>query len=253
MQVDFNCDMGESFGPWKMGMDEEMIRTISSANIAGGFHAGDPRVMRQTVEMAKRYGVAVGIHCGFPDRVGFGRRFIRMTPEEIRDDFLYQLGALREFARYYGMEVQHVKPHGALYMMAAESEEISLAIIDAIRKVDPGLILYCMEASCTYRLAKERGLRVAAEFYADREYRSDGQIVFTRGVDRELDAQQIARRVLRGVKEGRVTTVEGEDIEVAVDTVCVHGDTPGAVRLARTIAQVLRENGVEIVSFQDRT
>ncbi|BCU81440.1 UPF0271 protein [Polycladomyces abyssicola] len=252
MKIDLNCDMGESFGSWKMGMDEEMIKTISSANIAGGFHAGDPHVMRRTVEMATAHGVAVGIHCGFPDLVGFGRRYIHASPKEIQDDLIYQLGALREFARFYGMEVQHVKPHGALYMMAAESEELSRAIIEAIQKTDPGLILYCMEASVTYRLAKEMGQPVAAEFYADREYAADGKIVFTRSMEKELDPEAVARRVYRAVTEGKVATLDGKDIQVAVDTVCVHGDTPGAVRLAETIAAYLREHGVSIVSFQDR-
>ena len=168
MQIDLNCDMGESFGPWRMGFDEEMMKHISSANVAGGFHAGDPTTMRKTVALAKENGVAVGVHSGYKDLVGFGRRAMNVSPEEIHDELLYQLGALREFARLYDMEVQHVKPHGALYMVAAKDEELSRAIIEAIQRVDPELVLFCMEASVTYDLAKKMDQPVAAEFFADR-------------------------------------------------------------------------------------
>lgn len=250
MQVDLNCDMGESFGAWTMGRDEEMMKYISSANVAGGFHAGDPHVMRRTVELAKAHGVAVGIHAGFPDLVGFGRRYLRCTPQEVQDDLIYQLGALREFASFYGLKVQHVKPHGALYMMMADDEDLSRAVIDAIQRVDSSLILYCMEASATYRVANEMGQRVAAEFYADREYANDGKILFTRKVETALDPGQAAERVLRAVREKRVTTAEGEDIPVRVDSICIHGDTPGAPELARVIRRHLMEHGVEIRPFE---
>lgn len=249
MKIDLNCDMGESFGSWKMGHDEAMMRYISSANIAGGFHAGDPHVMHKAVRMAKEQGVALGIHSGFRDLVGFGRRNLQATPDEIRDELIYQLGALREFARYHGLEVQHVKPHGALYMMSARDEKMSRAIIEALQKVGPNLILYCMRASVTYDLAKQMGHPVAAEFYADRGYNQDGTIVFTRGVDAEPDAEAVAARVVRAVKEGKVTTDDGVDISVGLDSVCVHGDTPGAVTLARVISQRLRENQIEIESL----
>ncbi len=246
MQIDLNCDMGESFGAWKMGADEEMIQYISSANIAGGFHAGDPHVMRKTVAMAKQHGVAVGIHSGFHDLVGFGRRNLNATPDEIQDELLYQLGALREFARYYGVAVQHVKPHGALYMMAARDETLSRAIIETIQRVDPKLILYCMQASVTYELAKQMGQPVAAEFYADREYNRDGTIVFTRRVEHALNPEAVAARVVRAITEGRVKAEDGTDIAIAVDSICVHGDTPGAVDFAKTIVQHLTEHNVTI-------
>ena len=246
MQIDFNCDMGESFGPYSFGYDEELMRYISSANVAGGFHAGDPHVMRKTVELAKENGVAVGIHSGYRDLVGFGRREIQLSPDEARDELLYQLGALREFARYYGLEVQHVKPHGALYMVAARDEELSRAIIEAIQRVDPGLHLFCMRASVTYELATKMGQPVVAEFYADRAYNDDGQIVFTRAVTEELDPEEVGDRVVRAVTEGKVAAESGNDIEVGADSVCVHGDTPGAVRLAEAIARKLDENGIEI-------
>jgi UPF0271 protein len=246
VQIDISCDMGESFGPWKMGFDEEMMQYISSANVAGGFHAGDPTTMRKTVALAKDHGVAVGVHPGYRDLVGFGRREMDVPPDEIHDEIVYQLGALREFARYYDMEVQHVKPHGALYMVAARDEELSRAIIEAIQRVDPGLLLFCMQASVTYQLAQKMDQPVVAEFYADREYNDDAQIVFTRSVAEELDPEEVGDRVVRAVTENMVKTESGKDIEVASDSVCVHGDTPGAVRLAEAIARKLGENGIEI-------
>jgi UPF0271 protein len=238
--------MGESFGPWKMGFDEEMMQYISSANVAGGFHAGDPTTMRKTVALAKDHGVAVGVHPGYRDLVGFGRREMDVPPDEIRDEMVYQLGALREFARYYDMEIQHVKPHGALYMVAARDQELSRAIIEAIQRVDPGLLLFCMQASVTYQLAQKMDQPVVAEFYADREYNDDAQIVFTRSVAEELDPEEVGDRVVRAVTENKVKTESGKDIEVTSDSVCVHGDTPGAVRLAEAIARKLGENGIEI-------
>jgi UPF0271 protein len=246
MRVDLNCDMGESFGPWKMGFDEEMMQYISSANVAGGFHAGDPTTMRKTVALAKEHGVAVGVHPGYRDLLGFGRREIDVPPDEIHDEVIYQLGALREFARYYDMEVQHVKPHGALYMVAAREEEISRAIIEAIQRVDPSLLLFCMQASVTYELAQKMDQPVVAEFYADRAYNDEGQIVFTRSVAEELDPEEVGDRVVRAVTEGKVRTEGGNDIGVGSDSVCVHGDTPGAVRLAEAIARKLGENDIEI-------
>ncbi len=246
MRIDFNCDMGESFGPYSFGADEELMRHISSANVAGGFHAGDPHVMRKTVALAKENGVAVGLHNGYGDLVGFGRREIKAAPEEIHDELIYQLGALREFARLQGLEVQHVKPHGALYMVAARDEELSRAIIGAIQSVDPALVLYCMQSSKTYELAREMNQPVAREFFADREYNDEGQIVFTRRVAEELDPEEMADRTLRGVTEGRVKTVDGNDIEVAADSICVHSDTPGVVRVAEAIVRKLGENGIEI-------
>jgi UPF0271 protein len=238
--------MGESFGPYSFGADEELMRHISSANVAGGFHAGDPHVMGKTVALAKEHGVAVGLHNGYGDLMGFGRREIKATPEEIHDELIYQLGALREFARLHGLEVQHVKPHGALYMVAARDEELSRAIIGAIQEVDPALVLYCMQSSKTYKLAQEMDQPVARELFADREYNDEGQIVFTRRVAEELDPEELAERTLRGVTEGRVRTVDGNDIEVAADSICVHSDTPGVVRVAEAIVRKLGENGIEI-------
>jgi UPF0271 protein len=246
MQIDFNCDMGESFGPYSFGSDEELMRYISSANVAGGFHAGDPHVMRKTVALAKEHGVAVGIHNGYRDLVGFGRREMDVSPDEIHDELIYQLGALREFARCYDMEVQHVKPHASLYMAAARDEEISRAIIEAVRKVDPDLVIYCMRASVTYEVAKKMDQPVATEFFADRDYNDEGQIVFTRKVTDELDPEEVGERVVRGLTEGKVTTVNGKDIEIPSDSVCVHSDTPGAAKLAEAIVRKLGESDIEV-------
>ena len=247
MQIDINCDMGESFGSWVMGNDAAIMPYISSANVAGGYHAGDAHTMRSTVIMAKEHGVAVGIHCGLRDLEGFGRRYIRITPQEVYDDVIYQLGALQAFAATVGLGVHHVKPHGALYMMAAQDEELSRAIIDAVAKVNTRVILYCMEASVTYAVAKRVGYPVAAEFYADREYDDNGQIIFTRKVDTTLNPEVVAQRVVRALKEGVVTTVSGKDINVKANTVCLHGDTPGAPLLAKTLYQALTEQGIRVV------
>lgn len=246
MHIDLNCDMGESFGPYTMGHDAEMMNYISSANVAGGFHAGDPHVMRETVRLAKEHGVAVGVHSGYRDLVGFGRREIDAPPEDIHDELIYQLGALREFARYYGMEVQHVKPHGALYMVAARDEKLSRAIIEAIQKVDPELLLFCMQASVTYELAKEMDQPVVGEFFADRGYNDEGQIVFTRAVTEELEPEEVGDRVVWAITEGRVVADSGKEIDVASDSVCVHGDTPGAVKLVEAIARKLEQNDIKI-------
>jgi 5-oxoprolinase (ATP-hydrolysing) subunit A len=246
MEIDFNCDMGESFGPYSFGADEELMRYISSANVAGGFHAGDPHVMRKTVSLAKEHGVAVGIHNGYRDLMGFGRVEMSVTPDEVHDELIYQLGALREFARYYDMEVQHVKPHASLYMTAARDEEISRAIIEAIQRVDPDLVIYCMQASVTYEVARKMDQPVATEFFADRDYNDEGQIVFTRKVAEELNPEEVGDRVLRGITEGKVTTVNDKDIDISSDSICVHSDTPGAASLAEAIVRKLKENDIEV-------
>ena len=247
MQIDFNCDMGEGFGPYTFGSDEELMQYISSVNVAGGFPAGDPTTMRKTVALAKEHGVAVGAHPGYRDLVGFGRREMDVSPDEIRDELIYQLGALREFARLYDMEVQHVKTHGALHMVAARDEALSRAIIEAIQEVDPQLLLFCnTKASVTYEVAQKMGQPVMVEVYADRKYNDDGQIVFTRSVTEELDPGEVGEKIMRAVTEGKVKTESGRDIDIDCDSVCVHGDTPGAVGLAAAIARKFAENGIEV-------
>lgn len=226
-EVDLNSDMGEGFGPWTIGdgVDAAIMPLISSANIATGFHAGDPSSMRRTVEMAAEHGVAIGAHPGFRDLVGFGRRQIAAPAIELVNDMLYQLGALREFARLQGLSLQHVKPHGALYMHLARDEAAARLFVETLQRLEPELLLYCMPGSATWRIGRELGQPLVREFYADRDYDRSGSIVFTRRVA-ALDPQQVADKVLRACREGKVRTVEGEDLDIAFDSVCIHSDTP---------------------------
>ncbi|WP_176322272.1 5-oxoprolinase subunit PxpA [Burkholderia vietnamiensis] len=243
--VDLNSDMGEGFGPWTIGdgVDEQIMPLISSANIATGFHAGDPNIMARTVQLARAAGVGIGAHPGFRDLVGFGRRAIAETPQALVNDIVYQLGALREFARLHGVRLQHLKPHGALYMHAAADEAFSRLLIETLQRVDPGLWLYCMEASATYRVAAEYGQPVVREFYADRDYDRSGSIVFTRRVGR-LDPGLVADKVLRACIDGKVHTIEGDDIDIDFDSVCIHSDTPGALELVRRTRDALVREGI---------
>ena len=249
--IDLNSDMGEGFGPWTIGdgVDAEIMPLISSANIATGFHAGDPNIMARTVQSAKEAGVGVGAHPGFRDLVGFGRRTITESPQALVNDIVFQLGALREFARLANVGVQHVKPHGALYMLAARNEELSRCLIGTLQKLDPSLLLYCMESSVTYKVALELGQPVVREFYADRDYDASGSIVFTRRVGR-LDPAQVAAKVLRACVQGRVTTVEGDEIDIDFDSVCIHSDTPGALELVQTTRDALIANDIRIAAPQ---
>lgn len=248
-RIDLNSDMGEGFGQWTAGdgMDDRIMPLISSANIATGFHAGDPNIMSKMVRLAKQHGVAIGAHPGFRDLVGFGRRHINATNEELVSDMVYQVGALREFARLNNVALHHVKPHGALYMHAARDESLSRALVSALQAIDPSTCLYCMESSATYRIACEMGMRTVREFYADRDYSTSGSIVFTRQVGR-LDPEQIARKVLDACLRGKVKTVEGEEIDIDFDSVCIHSDTPGALDLVRATRAALDESGIEVCS-----
>lgn len=245
--VDFNSDMGEGFGPWTIGdgVDDELMAFISSANIATGFHAGDPGTMRRTVEQARRLGVAVGAHPGFRDLVGFGRRHINAPAQELVDDILYQLGALREIARAQGVSLQHIKPHGALYMHLARDEEAARLLVENLQRLEPGLLLYCMPGSVICRVAQALGQPVIREFYADREYDLSGSIVFTRHV-RALDPATVAARVLRACQEGVVRTVEGEDLSIEFDSICLHSDTPGALALVEATRNALDNAGIKV-------
>ena len=245
--VDFNSDMGEGFGPWTIGdgVDAELMAYISSANIATGFHAGDPGTMRRTVERAKQRDVAIGAHPGFRDLVGFGRRHINAPAQELVDDMLYQLGALREIARAQGMSLQHIKPHGALYMHLARDEEAARLLVQNLQIIEPTLLLYCMPNSVIWRIAKELGQPVVREFYADREYDLSGSIVFTRNV-RALDPATVAARVLRACQTGLVRTVEGEDLAIEFDSICLHSDTPGALELVEATRAALDQAGIDV-------
>ncbi len=250
--VDLNSDMGEGFGPWLIGdgLDEQIMPLITSANIATGFHAGDPSIMQKTVEIAKIHGVGIGAHPGFRDLVGFGRRHINAPTAELVNDVLYQLGALREFARHAGVHLQHIKLHGALYMHAARDETLSRALVSALQVTDPTLSLHCMEQSVTYRVSREMGHPVVREFYADRDYDMTGSIVFTRRTAR-FDPRAVADKVVRACVEGKVRTIEGGDVAIGFDSVCIHSDTPGALDLILATRKALSENGIRIVGLAE--
>lgn len=245
--IDLNCDLGEGFGPWKVGAinEEELFPLISSANVATGFHAGDPNLMRRTVELAKAHGVGVGAHPGFRDLVGFGRRHIAASNDELVNDVLYQVGALREFTRLMNVPLQHVKPHGALYMHLARDESMSRALIGALQVVAAEVPLYCMASSLTYSVAREMGHPVVREFYADRDYDKSGSIVFARSVER-LDPARVAEKVVQACVLGTVRTVDGFDIPIEFDSVCIHSDTPGALELIKETREALAAGDIAI-------
>ena len=251
MKVDLNCDMGESFGMYQLGNDEEMMQYITSANIACGYHAGDPSTMRKTVQLAKEYEVQIGAHPAFPDLMGFGRRRMNCTPNEIKDYVTYQLGALREFASRYELPIAHCKPHGAMYMMAMEEETVARAILEAIAEVDDNIIVFAMNNSAVADIGEKMGVRVAKETYSDREHTENGSIIMTRKGSTIGDYQGMADRVVRMVKEGKVAAHTGNDANVTAETVCIHGDTPGAVKLAKTIHTSLVNNDIEIAPIQN--
>ena len=245
-KIDLNCDMGESFGMHKMGLDEEVIKYISSANIACGFHAGDPMWMRHTVRLAEDHGVAVGAHPSFPDLVGFGRRNLDVSPEEAKADLVYQIGALRAFTQT--KTLQHVKPHGAMYNRAVNDEALARAICEAMLEVDPSMALVALAGSPWVAVAEEMGLRVAREIFADRALNPDGTLVprSTPGAVIE-DVAEVAERSLKMVTQGVATAINGEEMEVRADSLCIHGDTPGAVEMAATLRKDLDAAGVAVV------
>ncbi len=242
ISIDLNCDLGESFGAYRIGMDEQVIPYITSANIACGFHAGDPQVMAKTVAMCRKYGVHVGAHPGYPDLNGFGRRDMNVSPEEVRNDVIYQVGALKAFCDSEGVPLCHVKPHGALYNRAGKDYSLALAICQGIRAVDPELKIMALSGSCMIRAAEEISLPYISEVFADRGYQADGSLV-PRSLPGAmiLDEDEALNRVLRMAREGKVTAVTGEDISIRADSVCVHGDGEKALAFVRKIRQALLE------------
>ncbi|KAB2334937.1 5-oxoprolinase subunit PxpA [Cytobacillus depressus] len=249
-KVDLNCDMGESFGLYELGNDEEMMQYITSANIACGFHAGDPHVIRKTVELAKKYDVGIGAHPGFPDLLGFGRRYMTCTPSEIKDYVMYQVGALREFCSAANVSIQHCKPHGALFMKAAEDKALARAILETLHEMDPQMIIFALNQSELLEEAIKMGVPVAKEVYSDREHTESGSIVLTRRGTVISDYEAMAQRVVRMVKEEKVITHDGKDASIKAETICIHGDTPGASILAKKIVEALKESGIEIVPIK---
>lgn len=247
-QIDLNCDLGESFGHYTIGMDGEVIPCISSANVACGFHASDPVVMSETVSLAKKYGVGIGAHPGFPDLMGFGRRKMDVKPQEAKAYVQYQIGALSAFCRAAGVPLVHVKPHGALYNMAGKDYEMAKAICEGILEVDGRLILLALSGSQMLKAAKDTGLRAASEVFADRAYEEDGSLVArTKPGAMITDESEAIRRVIRMVKEGEVTSVTGKDIPIRADSVCVHGDNARALEFVRKIRTALTAEGIRIL------
>ncbi|MCM3800096.1 LamB/YcsF family protein [Caldibacillus thermoamylovorans] len=250
--VDLNCDMGESFGAYRMGKDEEILDYVTSANIACGYHAGDPATMRKTVQMALEKNVGIGAHPGMPDLVGFGRREINISPQEAYDLVIYQMGALYGFVKSEGGKIQHVKPHGALFNMAAKSAPLSEAIAEAVYKVDPECILFGLAGSELVKAGKKIGLRTASEVFSDRTYQKDGSLTSRREENALIKDHKIAvNQVIRMVKEGKVKSVQGEDVVIQADTICIHGDGLHALEFAQYISNALREAGITIAKIGD--
>lgn len=252
MRVDLNSDLGESFGRYTIGMDEEIIPLISSANVACGFHASDPLVMQKTIATAKTAGIAIGAHPGFPDLMGFGRRNMVVSREEAYAYTLYQVGALDAFLKAQGMALQHVKPHGAFYNMAAKDAGLSDAICRAIRDYDRELILLALPAGELYKTAGSLGLRVAAEVFADRAYEEDGTLVNRAKTGAMItDEEEALARMIRMIKEHKVRAISGKDIAISVDSICVHGDGPKALAFVKKLRDGLRKEGISICPLKD--
>lgn len=241
MQVDINADMGESFGMYKMGNDEEFMQYVTSANVACGFHAGDPTVMYKTVGLAKTYGVQVGAHPGLPDLQGFGRREINCSVDEIYSDIVYQVGALKAFVEAAGMKLHHIKPHGSLYGMACRREDIAQAVCRAITDIDPNLYLYTMKG-VVGELAESKGLRVIYELYGDLDYDAQGRLVITRHHEAHKP-EDVSAKVLKMVKEGKVKATDGTEISIQGSSICLHSDTPGALNILIAVNEALKKAG----------
>lgn len=251
-RIDLNCDLGESFGAYQIGMDEEVIPFISSANVACGFHASDPVVMHKTLELAKKSGIGVGAHPGYPDLMGFGRRNMKVSPLEAKCYIQYQIGALYAFCRAFGVRLSHVKPHGAFYNMAGKDYALAKAICEGIYEFDPSLILLALSGSEMIRAAGDTGLRAASEVFADRAYEEDGSLVArTKPGAMVTDEDEAIRRVVRMAKEGKVTSITGNDIDIQADSVCVHGDNAKALEFVQKIRAALGKEGIGIAPLSE--
>ena len=248
--VDLNSDVGESFGRWVLGDDEAVLASVTSANVACGFHAGDPTTLRRTCELAAAAGVLVGAQVGYRDLAGFGRRFIDMDPRELTDDVIYQIGALQALAAVSGSSVRYVKPHGALYNAIVHHEIQASAVVDAVLAIDRTLPLLGLPGSAVLAIAAERGLRTVPEAFADRGYTAAGTLVARSAPGALLsDPAEVAQRVVRMVVDGTLVAVDGTTIDVRAESICVHGDSPGAVQMARAVAAALGQAGVTVRAF----
>ncbi|AQQ54523.1 LamB/YcsF family protein [Planococcus lenghuensis] len=251
-QVDINCDMGESFGAYSMGRDAEILDYVTSANIACGFHAGDPPTMRKTVKLALEKNVGIGAHPGLQDLAGFGRRTMNISPREAYELTVYQIGALAGFVKAEGAQMQHVKAHGAFYNMAAKDASLSEAIAEAVYDVDPQLILFGLSGSELIKAGNKTGLRTASEVFADRTYQQDGSLTSRSEPNALLTNTEAAiNQVIRMVKEQKVHSVQGLDIGLQADTICIHGDKPTALDFAMHISASLKEAGVDVTKIRD--
>lgn len=245
--IDLNCDMGESYGAWHMGNDEAVLSFVSSANVACGFHAGDPSTLRKTVAAALKHGVAVGAHPGLPDLAGFGRRVMQITPQEAYDIVVYQVGALAGVAASQGARLHHVKAHGALYNMAAKDKALSLALCQAVRDVDSDLVFYGLAGSVMLEAAEEVGLRAAHEVFADRTYQPDGSLTPRSRPDAMItDVDKAVEQVLRMVQDRTVIATDGTRVPLRPDTLCIHGDQPNALVFAQGIRTALQQAGIDV-------
>jgi len=249
-QIDFNCDMGESFGVYKLGFDEQVIKHISSANIACGYHAGDPSWMAKTVLLAQQNNVAIGAHPSYPDLNGFGRRNMNLSTQEVKDIILYQVGALNAFTGKN--KLQHIKPHGALYNQAVDDTVLAKSICEVIFEYDSNIILLALAGSKWIKMANSMGLRVASEVFADRAINKDGSLV-SRSIPGSVihDTNQVVERSLRMITEGTIESVTGDIVEVEADSICLHGDTPGAVEMAITLNREFQKHGIAIVPLSE--
>ncbi|HEX7064526.1 MAG TPA: 5-oxoprolinase subunit PxpA [Bacillales bacterium] len=252
MYVDINCDMGESFGAYKMGRDEDILDFITSANIACGFHAGDPPTMRKTVKMALEKNVGIGAHPGLPDLLGFGRRNMAISPEEAYELVVYQVGALDGFVKAEGGKMQHVKAHGALYNMAAKDKDLAEGIAKAVYDVNPELVLFGLAGGELVKAGDKVGLRSASEVFADRTYQEDGTLTSRRQADALIqDQETAARQVIRMVKEGKVRSQQGPDVSITANTACIHGDGEHALEFAKYINKTLRDSGITVTRVEE--
>lgn len=251
--IDLNCDMGESFGAYKQGLDESVIKFITSANIACGWHAGDPDVMEKTVKMAKDNDVGIGAHPGYPDLLGFGRRNMACTPEDIRQYIIYQIGALQAFCVSQGTTLQHVKPHGALYLTAVNDETIARAVAEAIVSVNPDLYYVALagkKGELMARVGEQVGLKVMYEAFPDRAYTPEGTLASRANPGAVItDPDKVAQRALGMAKDGVVIATDGSTIQLNAQTLCVHGDTPTAVKLVKNIRSLFDTNGINVISM----
>jgi len=244
--IDLNCDGGESFGIYTLGNDEAMMKQVTSISIGCGFHGGDPHVMRKTVTTAKKYGVAIGAHPGFPDPIGFGRRKMEITPEEAKDYILYQVGALKAFCEAYDVPLQHVKPHGQFYNMAWTDEDLARSILEAIQTIKPEPVFLALYNTMPYEMAESMGIRVAGEFYADLDYAPDGT-TFIKKTHGEIDVEATVAKVLKMVLEERVIASNGQEILVKGRSICFHGDNPKGPEIVQAVKKALVKKGVKIV------